>query len=333
MKNVHNLPCIAIAMLLAISTYAQDIEIGGNYYFKTTLNNALTKTKLQLNGNDTISNDVQIRNKAKIKVVDVVGDVVYFKYLNYRSQAPEYRVYNVDANNDTKIFSMSTKDFETLTNVYYNKFRGFKYGAYTVPTRLRIHKGNFEFDANLSLNTNIIARAGLSRYNANRYIDFSIGVGVTKVNLNEENSLLGTPGTRFDSISVLSPTAFTVSIGTLFNLSDDVNLGIYAGWDFISSADNRAEWIYNKKTWIGIGLNVSFSNGGERSNAEPKDLESDTGISPSGIDNTGMGLDPEEGEATDGEEEAGSEEVPDTGEAPDAGGDASDGEDTGSEED
>lgn len=36
-------------------------------------------------------------------------------------------------------------------------------------------------------------------------------------------------------------------------------MGIYIGWDHLSSADNKAKWIYNKKPWLGIGVNVAFS--------------------------------------------------------------------------
>jgi len=31
------------------------------------------------------------------------------------------------------------------------------------------------------------------------------------------------------------------------------------GWDHLSSADNKADWRYNRKPWLGLGINVSFS--------------------------------------------------------------------------
>ena len=182
------------------------------------------------------------------------------------SKTTNFYTYNKDIDNGkNKIFEMSKVDFQSLTRPYYRFFRGFKFGAYTVPIRLRLAKpkglesNNFEFNSNLSLGANIIGRVSPFRRRENSYVDLSFGVGLTKVDLNSSNSDLGTG--VYDSIDVLSPSAFTITSGALVNLARNVNFGIYLGWDFLSTVDNKANWIYNKKAWLGIGINISLSGG------------------------------------------------------------------------
>jgi hypothetical protein len=265
MKNLTTLLIASIFILSSIN--AQEVEIGNNFYFKSLLGAETSDEKLKLNKTDDLPDGAEIKSKALIKVVNIENDRIFFKYLAYDEGSTEEGIYNLNSNNSTRIFSLSKTDFENLTNTYYNYFRGFKYGAYTVPIRLRSSGDNFEFDANLSLGANILGRIG-SRFNENLFVDLSFGVGLTKVNLNKENSILGTADTDFSEIDVLSPTAFTVSFGALFNLAKNVNIGAYWGWDTISSADNKAKWVFNKKPWLGFGLNVAFTGDADKSGAD-----------------------------------------------------------------
>lgn len=272
MKKTLYLAFLAILMFGVSNVSSQEkessLEIGNNYYFKSTLGAEMSGDKLKLFKSPTLPKDVEIKPKAQIKIVNVEDDKVYFKYLQYKTK-PNIDLYNVDSTGKTKIFYLDKSDFEKLTETSYNRFRGFKYGGYTVPIRLRNSSDSFEFDANLSLGANIVGRFG-SRFNENLFVDLSFGVGLTKVNLNKENSILGTAGTDFADIDVLSPSAFTVSFGALFNLAKNVNLGAYWGWDTLSSADNKAKWIFNKKPWLGIGLNVAFSGDANKSDGNGK---------------------------------------------------------------
>lgn len=242
------------------------IDPGGNFYFRTSLSPELNANKLKLNKENAIPNGAEIRYNAQVKVLNIENDRVYFRFFRF-SEQNDINAFNDDSDGKTRVFSMSKDDFKNLTKRYYNTFRGFKYGAYTVPIRLRSSKGVFEFDSNLSLGANILGRLGLSRFKENLFVDFSFGLGVTKVNLNKENSILGTEGSDFENIDVLSPTAFTVSFGVLLNLAKNVNIGAYLGWDRLSTADNKTNWIYNNKPWTGIGLNISFSGKADDNNS------------------------------------------------------------------
>ncbi len=171
----------------------------------------------------------------------------------------DHYIYNRNFDTEEKLlFSMNEEDFESLTEVYYNIFRGVKYGGYTVPIRLRKNDGNFEFDANLSLGANIVARLGCRKME-HFYVDLSFGMGLTKINLNSENSKLGDPDGDFKSIEILSPTAFTLTGGLLINFVENVNLGVYVGVDNISSSDDKADWIHQGKAWLGLGINISLA--------------------------------------------------------------------------
>ena len=165
-------------------------------------------------------------------------------------------------------FSLSNEIFEKYTSTYYNRFRGFKIGTFSVPVRLRSSKDNFEFDANVSIGASLFARWSLNRYSEELYFDLSFGISLTKVNLNSSNSILGSENTDFAEIDVLSPSAMTYSFGLTFNLAKNVNIGTYYGWDFLSSADQKAGWIYNKKPWIGVGFNVVIADKADASSSD-----------------------------------------------------------------
>ncbi len=233
-------------------------EVGNNYFFKSTLSHTVSKKILRLNENDPIPSDVNINQKARFKVSRVSGDTIYFTYLNYPSSSDKFRIYNSDSIG-IRTFSIDKKNFETLTSPYYNRWRGWNYGAYTIPARLRWVNDDFEFDANLSLGANVSTRVGFNREKKFTYVDVILGVSITKVNLNPDNSILGDTtivDNVFRDVTSLSPTAFTTSLGLLFTFTEKINFGIYSGIDLISSSDQKAKWIYNRRPWLGIGINI-----------------------------------------------------------------------------
>ena len=276
MKTTLFKSLLLVFFFSAITTaYSQELKIGNNYFFTV---DQISENTENINVDGVrIDRQTPIKAGHQIKILDVKEKTVYFKYLNFRAlKNPNslekgltdfQAIYNVNKSTDqTKVFSMPKDDFEKFTQVLYNRFRGFKYGGYTVPIRLRKNGNSFEFNSNVSLGANVIARFGL-RKKEHAFIDLSFGVSITKVDLNESNSDLGSIGTEFEDIKSLSPAAFTYTIGALLNLAENVNLGVYWGWDRLQSADNKADWIYNKKPWLGIGLNISAgkaSNSGGR---------------------------------------------------------------------
>jgi len=264
---MKNLIFCTLILSTFLTVHSQSLKSGDNYYFESGFGEKFSKTKLKLYESSTLPPGALIKYESKVKILYTEDDQVFFRFWKFPSEE-NTRTYNIDSDGENMVFSMSKLDFENLTKPYYNKFRGFKYGAYTVPIRLRSSNDVFEFDSNLSLGANILGRIGISRFKENSFLDLSFGISVTKVNLNKENSILGTVGSDFQNIDVLSPAALTISLGLLVNLAENVNIGAYLGWDRLSSADNKAQWIYNNKPWTGIGLNISFNGKAEANNSE-----------------------------------------------------------------
>lgn len=48
-------------------------------------------------------------------------------------------------------------------------------------------------------------------------------------------------------------------MGGVFKPAKYANIGLFVGWDFLGQNDNEVSWKYDGKTWIGIGINVSFN--------------------------------------------------------------------------
>lgn len=238
-------------MLTIVSLKSQ--ESGETYFFKTTMSKSGSQKLLTLDDQNLSKVDerINIKKRAKILVDRIEGDRVIFKYLQYKDSITK-KLFN--GRDGEKLFSMNTDVFKGLTSPLYNYFRGFTVSTYTVPIRLRHADGKFEFDGNASLGVNLVGRYGPNRHYEDLFIDFSFGLSISKVSLNEDNSLLGTGD--FENAKTLNPSAFTLTAGVLFGLAKGVNVGGYIGWDSISSADNKASWIYNKKPWFGIGIGI-----------------------------------------------------------------------------
>ena len=256
-----------LLLLFASTLLAQTPQIGALYFFNTTINAATAGRIVQLKGGGAPPPGFSVIEKAQVKVTEVTDDRVSFKYLLYNTTDRKYDIFNFDAAGNQFIFSMSRLDFSTYLTKVFGKHRGFLTGGYTVPIRLRLNAGNFEFESNLSIGTNIALRLAPSRFREFPYYDLSLGISLTKANLNPENSLLRDTtlaNNPFSSVDVLSPTAFTPSLGLNVALNNNVSIGAIIGVDLIPSADNRADWLYQGVPWLGIGLNFALST--------PKDI-------------------------------------------------------------
>ena len=259
-----------ICLCCAFIVSAQDLEIGDNYYFIATGGAPYEGDRNTKPLPSAPSTVVQIKANHRIEISYITEERVFFRYLNF-SDETQQRLYNIAESSEpgpgiTRIYHLPREEFLAITRPLYDLNRGFLFGPYTVPIRIRTNKSTstdddkFEFESNLLLGANVIYRQGLFRKREFPYIDFSLGIGLTKVNLNPENSILKDENGAFEEVEALSPSAFTYSLGALFHLGESVNAGIYFGKDRLSSADQETEWVYNQKTWFGIGINVALGN-------------------------------------------------------------------------
>lgn len=192
------------------------------------------------------SNSIDINKGNKISVLYEFNDRIYFKYWDFKSSSSSFSKYNND-----KVFSIEKVKFDQLTQPLYSKYKGVAFGAYTIPFRLRSIGGgdDFDFESSLSLQANLVFGFG-SIYKQDSWLDTSIGIGLTGVNLNNKNSTVTEDRTA---------SAFTFSLGGVIKPAKYANIGLFLGWDFLGQNDNEVDWKYDGKTWVGIGINVSFS--------------------------------------------------------------------------
>lgn len=215
----------------------QVIKPGDLFEFNVTVPNDFLVEKLSQD------KDYKIKAGHKIRVIDVNDNYITYRYLNFKDSL------NVILFND-KSFNLPKSNFEDYTIQIYRIYKGANIGAYSVPFRLRGISNNFDFEPTLSLQANVVFGLG-RKTSPNSWLDFSFGLGVTGVTINELNSNL-TEGQR-------SGSAFTPSLGAVVKFSPQANIGLFVGKDFLSRKDKNVEWDYDKKTWLGIGVNVSFT--------------------------------------------------------------------------
>lgn len=193
------------------------------------------------------TNEVAILKGAKIIVLSTNETHVFYQYWNYKvkdKDSTKYKKYNKG-----KVFQMKIDEFIQNTRPIYNCYKGASVGAYTIPFRLRSLGGSdFDFESSLSLQANLVFGFG-SIYSEVSFIDVSIGIGITSINLTSKNSVVTEERTA---------TAYTISGGMLFKFTPSANIGIYYGVDLLGKTDSEVKWKHDGKGWLGIGINVSF---------------------------------------------------------------------------
>lgn len=184
------------------------------------------------------------RKKAKIYVTDKATNVKEAK------DAAEAELIKVKAyvNKITDAKTLPKSLFFYYARQQFKIYKGAGVGLYTVPFKLRPGK-NFDFEAALSLSTNIVFGFG-NKDSTESFLDASVGIGVTSISLTEDNSTVTENRTA---------TALTLSAGSVIKFSNNANIGLFFGGDFLNSNDSKTDWIHNKNLWIGVGINVTFS--------------------------------------------------------------------------
>ena len=204
--------------------------------------------------------EVEIFQGSKVTVVGMSDDLktVYIKYWNYSTNIKTRNGFlgkvTLSANQkatdfNNKVFELPSESFKKITEPLFKRYKGTNVGVYTVPFRLRGSGDDFDFESSLSLQANLVAGFG-KRTKESSWIDLSLGIGLTGVNLNSNNSNVTDQRTA---------SAFTVSSGLVVKPSKFANLGLFLGWDNLSASDRDVDWVHNGNLWVGLGINVSFN--------------------------------------------------------------------------
>lgn len=174
-------------------------------------------------------------SQGEIIVVNETEDSVYYRELH-----------------QDQITALAKTDFMQYSKTQtFRRFKGAKVGVFTVPFRLRGvgTDSSFDFESSLSLSSSLALGFGSIKRQYS-WLDLSLGIGLTAINLTKENSLV---------LENRSASAFTLSLGVVVKFNENANMGFFIGRDFLGKVDRNVDWIYNGKTWLGLGINISFN--------------------------------------------------------------------------
>jgi len=266
------LTSILVFFLFSMNLYSQEKVELGNYIFVLPLE---TDIITNINGKDSIKEKRIHQPGYKITVVNIVNNNtdVIIQYWEWRQNnrtntKTENRKFNnsffgfvSDSINHTiplKYFKIKSNLFLKVAKKYYNRWLPRTAGIYTVPYKLRFKDFDFEKDLNLGVSIGFPFR--INRANESIWIlEPNFGIGLTKINLNSKNSSV---------LEDRTANAFTVSGGLLIRFSENINFGMFLGKDILGNTDRNVNWKYNKKTWLGLGINISLNTTKEK-NEEP----------------------------------------------------------------
>ena len=221
-------------------------------------------------------NNIQYKEDHKVKIVDTTNtDTIHFVYLKFKkgihSKSLNEKYYfkeneitakrkgdqnssNFDQK-DLKIHKMSRSIFKKVTSQYhyYHRFKGVKAGLFTVPFKLRIN--DFDFEQNVNLGMSVSFRFRMNRKVENDWLlSPTLGIGLSTVKLNPKNSNISEDSENANRTA----SAFSLSSGIVIELKESINLSIQYGFDFLGNDDKNVNWKYDRKSWIGLGINIGF---------------------------------------------------------------------------
>jgi hypothetical protein len=238
-----------LMFFIANITYSQtdDVIIGGNYFV-----NKIPAVTKDVHGKSTTAITFLDNASQKKEVKDGIADnkslkVDYIDDLDF----VHFKIISKDKKSKED-YSMPLKDFKRIMSNFYDRVE-WRVGVYAIPFKLRFNDFDFESDVTLGANLSFKYRFNREREDGFSIEPIIIGIGLTKVNLDESNSIITDPG---------STSALTINSGVLIHINSKINLGIFYGGDFLSDKDNKKyDWKYNGNGWLGLGINVSFSDG------------------------------------------------------------------------
>lgn len=250
-----------ILFFCALNCFSQTEIRNKSYEFK----NSYSPTKLV---EDKITKDVtnsfEIKNGAKVEVTyySEKDNIVEFKYWTYKDTNLK-KSFNGDSNE--KFFKLPLDFFIQNTNKLYKRYKGVDVGIYSIPFRFRDfgNKETFDFETSLSLQGNVVFGFG-TRYSDKSWLDLSVGLGLTGVNLDSKNSNVTQNRTA---------SATTFSTGFILKPADYANIGFFFGIDMLGQKDIETNWIYNRKIWYGIGINIGFNRISTNKSPKPNSQE------------------------------------------------------------
>lgn len=194
-----------------------------------------------------LNSPVESTINQRFKIVHYDEKYLYIKIYDYDEKSDSQKKYV--GNGTNKFFRIGKAFFDEMTDEIYPIYAGETFGLVSIPFKIRLGKNDFETNANIGLNAGFMYR--LNRKVKDRWIlQPNIGIGLADVPLNESNS---------DVEKAENRTALSISLGLMLNISSDINIGMFYGFDRLNKANQDVNWKYQNKHWLGIGINIGFS--------------------------------------------------------------------------
>jgi hypothetical protein len=141
-------------------------------------------------------------------------------------------------------------ELEAMSQPLYSKRFEPVAGPLVIPLKLRFEP--FDFGTDVSFGAAVGTTIRTSRRVESNRLYFLISAGVTSLSIDSTT----TKGSVNESTDL---PGFYCATGAVLSLRNSVSLGVFAGWDFLSSK-NENNWIYQGEPWLGIGVGVVMFN-------------------------------------------------------------------------
>ncbi len=257
---------ISLLLLYQITLYSQDSKTSksktGNYIIDRVFQ---TNTFITYDDKEKSRKVIHLPNR-KVNIVSYNETtkkylIQYWKWLDNGAESGGSLLNDIFYRNTTLENGAQTTEliyfeihedlFDENFTKYYKRWLPITAGFYSIPFKIRIKNFDFEQDLNVGLSIGFPFR--VNRRLEKRWIfEPHFGLGITKINLTAKN----TGGTVTD---VRTANALTLSGGLLFRFTEKINIGVFGGYDFLGQNDIDTQWIYNKKFWLGFGINIAFN--------------------------------------------------------------------------
>lgn len=223
----------------------KELVVNGNYFLDNSINIESIDTK---SNNLFLSNIETFKGKRyRLSVKAIEDRLVYFRFWEFNNDTTLNK--SINGKSNSIVYDLPLNDFNRLVSPLYDRIE-WRVGAYTVPFKLRF--GEFNFDSNVNLGTNLGAKIRCNREVENGLaFEPIIGFGLASIKMDDTNS---------KALTATNISAFTLNTGVLFHINSSINLGLTWGYDWISHNDQiNYNWKHNGKGWLGIGINVAFT--------------------------------------------------------------------------
>jgi hypothetical protein len=191
-------------------------------------------------------------------------EISTLKELNVRNNDTFYRNVSRDGNQSIKKYFLLKKDiFKDADIVEKVIGNGFTFGSLTVPIKVRFRqKPDLYSDFEGNINLGFAAGFRFGAKNKGLVQNIIGGINLTQVPLDGVNT-----NNYLDQNKKINGSGVSFYLSYLAEIKG-FQFGTFLGKDYLGK-EIGSKWIYNNKTWFGIGIGLNIFNNENKSNKQP----------------------------------------------------------------